>query len=185
MHLISIIVFSQKQNTARSAASALSRFGGVQLHSCGKYELLGAQPCKYLVESVSHLESLTVPRSVLVLADQNVPRRLTLAEDTIVIAGSDNRRARRLLGSLPNTTVICGTGTRDSLTLSSAGDRRIVLCAQRRLPTVQGGWTDLSEFAVEADRCAMRTAILTGAIAAVCGCDLSSGSIVIGTEQTQ
>ena len=128
--MIPVVVFAQKpDHTARIIAGSLSLFCRVMLHtSCG-LEVFGSGEETCMVEAVSRMEKLLYPQAVLVLADQSVPRHLELSADTIIIAGSDNRRMRRLLSGRPNPVVTCGTGTRDTLTVSSLSQGRAILCA--------------------------------------------------------
>lgn len=169
--MISVVVFAQRADrTARLAAGALSEHYRVHLHTSQGLEVMGEGPSLCAVEAVSRMERLLAPRSVLVLADQSVPRYLELSADTIIITGTDNRRIRRLLSGRPNPVITCGTGRRDTLTLSSISPERAVLCAQRELPTVDGEWLEATELAVELCGWELHPAILTAGIAAVCGC---------------
>ena len=169
--MISVVVFAQRaDHAARAAAGALSGCFRVLLHTSQGIEQLGSgtEPCA--VEAVSRMERLLAPQSVLVLADQSVPARLELSAETIVIAGTDNRRIRRLLSGRPNPVVTCGTGRQDTITLSSLSPERAVLCVQRELPVVDGSWLEATELAVELCGCGLHSAMLAAGIAAVCGC---------------
>lgn len=177
--MTSVVVFAQKpDHAARLVAGTLSHFGRVRLHTSHGFETVGDGDRHYSVEAVSRLERLMMPGAVLLLADQNAPRCIELSDDTIVIAGSDNRRIRRLLAGRVNPVVTCGTGTRDTLTVSSITHHRALLCAQREMPTVDGQWLEPTEFAVELHHCGLRAAILTAGAAVACGCKTEDAVII-------
>lgn len=179
--MICVVIFGQKPDrAARLAAGTLSRFGAVQLHTSEGFELLGNGLPFCTVEAVCRLERLLIPGAILVLSDQTTPRRLEMSEDVIVIAGTDNRRMRRLLEGHLNPVVTCGTGSRDTLTVSSITPERAVLCAQRELPTVFGTWLEPMEFAAQLRGCSLAFALPVAGIAAVCGCVLSDRDMIIG-----
>lgn len=176
--MITVVVFGQKpERMARLTAAVLCRYGAVRLSLQGSLEAIGIGSVKYSIEATSRLERLTVPQSVLVLSDQSAPRRLEMGRNTIVVTGSDNRRMSRLMKGKTNPVVTCGTGVRDTVTLSSSAGERVLLCAQRRLPLVTGKWLEPLEFTAEIKGCSMRGALLTAATAAVCGCGISEGII--------
>ena len=178
--MVTVVVFGQKPwNHARLLGSLLTGYGGVILHLPDSLGTAGEGSPRFLVTAVSRMEQFTLPRSVLLLADQTSPRRLELSEDTVVVASADNRRLRRLLGGRPNPVVTCGTGAQDSVTLSSAAGNRLLMCAQRKLPTAHGKWMEPAEFVINTDGCGIREALLTAGAAAVCGCDLTSGENII------
>lgn len=165
---------------ARLVAGTLCRFGAVRLRVNDSLLTVGDGLIRYAIDAVSRPERLDITRSVLLLADQSAPRRLELSEAAVVISGSDNRRMLRLMNGRSNPVVTCGTGVRDTVTLSSAAGEKAILCAQRQLPSVCGGWIEPLEFAAVLNGCTIRSALLAAAAAAVCGCDLSSGDVQIG-----
>lgn len=181
--MITVVVFAQKPNpAAQLIARTLSRYGTVHVHFGSSFEALGDGQPVCSVHAVSRLERLHTPEAVLVLADQSAPRRPLLREDAIVVAGADNRRMRRQLGDCLNPVVTCGTGVRDTLTVSSISPDSAILCAQRELPTAAGIWLEPAEFRVELCGCDLRSALLAAGTAAVCGCDLSAGTVRIGSK---
>lgn len=182
--MITVVVCGQKpEKMARLVSAVLSRYGAVRISLRHLLAETGSGDAKYSVVATERLERLTLPRSILLLADQNVPRSLELSEDTIVVTGADNRRMTRLMKDRVNPVVVCGTGVRDTVTLSSASGDRVILCAQRKIPTVSGAWTEPLEFAVTINGCDMRSALLAAGTAAVCGCDMSAGTINIDSGQ--
>ena len=179
--MISVVVYAQRPDrTARLIAGALSVFGGVSLHLSSGFFSVGSGDIVCSVSAVSRLDRLTLPRSVLVLADQTAPRSLELDDGVIVLSGADNRRMRRTLNGHLNPVVTCGTGQRDTLTISSVTAERAILCAQRELPTVSGLWLEPAEFAVGLKRCTIGDAMLAAGTAALCGFDLSDRWVTIG-----
>lgn len=176
--MISVVVYAQKpERPAALVADVLSRFGKTQLHASSSVVSSGKGELLYLVEAANRLERLKLSRGVLLFADRTAPHRLEISEGIIVLAGADNRRAARLMCGRSNPLVTCGTGLRDTVTLSSSSEGRAVLCAQRRLPTVFGSWLEPQEFAVRMNGCGVSSALLAGGTAAVCGCDLTSGEL--------
>ena len=178
--MITVIVCGQKpEQIARLTSAVLVQYGPVRLRLPDVIADAGEGEPLYSVETACRLERLSVPHSVLLLADQGVPRRLEMGGNTIVVTGSDNRRMTRLLKGKANPVITCGTGVRDTVTLSSSSGERAILCVQRRVPAVAGSWLEPFEFAVTIKDCDMRSALLTAAAAAACGCDLSGTPIVI------
>jgi len=181
--LICVVVYAQKPDyPAQLLAGALSRYGRVELHLSSSLTASGDGEAEYRVEAVSRLEKLMLPGSVLMAADRTAPHRLELDDGVIVVTGAENRRIHRLLRGRANPLITCGTGLRDTLTLSSTDGQRALLCAQRQLPTVTGEWLEPFEFSVQLYRCSMRWALLAAGAAAVCGCDLSRGDMMLGGE---
>ena len=181
--MISVVVYAQKpERPARLLAELLRGFGTVGVHLPDVILQAGEGEAVFSVEAVNRLERLSLPGAVLLFADQSVPRRLELDKDVIVVTGTDNRRVQRLLGSCTNPVVTCGTGIRDTVTISSLTKDHALLCAQRELPTVTGKWLEPFEFGVDMQGCGIRSALLAAGTAAVCGCDLSGGSIVVGSQ---
>jgi len=181
--VISVVVYGQKPDKpAEVLAAMLSASGGVRLHLSDGLQFVGQGECLFSVDAVSRLERLLTTDTVLVLADQTAPRRLELSPDTIVIAGADNRRARKLLQGRENRVVTCGTGLRDTITMSSAERGRLLVCVQRELPTVKGDWIEPFEFVVNIRGCGISTALLAAGTAAVCGCDLSDRTADTGNN---
>jgi len=179
--LISVVIYGQRpESIARLTAETICRFGAVQLHLPGEAFSVGDGATRYLIEAVRRIEHMELSRSVLLLADQSAPRCIRMREDTVVVAAADNRRMSRALKGCANPVVTCGTGVRDTVTLSSSAGERTILCVQRRLPTVGGEWLEPFEFAVTTNGCGIRGALLAAATAAVCGCDLTAGDIEIG-----
>lgn len=181
--VISVVVYGQKPDKpAEVLAAMLSASGGVRLHLSDGLQSVGHGECLFSVDAVSRLERLLTTDTVLVLADQTAPRRLELSPDTIVIAGADNRRARKLLQGRENRVVTCGTGLRDTITMSSAERGRLLVCVQRELPTVKGEWIEPFEFVVNIRDCGIGTALLAAGAVAVCGCDLSDRTADTGNN---
>lgn len=178
--MITVVVYGQKpESMAGLVAGVLRQCSAVRLRLYDSIAIIGEGEAEYAVETACRLERLALSRSVLLLADQSVPRRLEMSEDTIVVTGADNRRMARLLSGRANPVVTCGTGVRDTLTLSSSSGERTILCAQRKIPTASGTWLEPLEFAVTIKGCDMRSALLAAGAAAVCGCELSAGCLSI------
>ena len=175
--MTTVVVYGQKpEKTARLAAAVLCQYGTVRLFMQNSLVTAGVPAGMstdgFSVVATDRLERLMLPRTVLLLADQSAPRRLEMSDDVIVAACADNRRMTRLMNGRANPVVTCGTGVRDTLTLSSATGERAILCIQRSLPTVGGEWLEPFEFSVRINGCDMRSALLAAGAAAVCGCRL-------------
>lgn len=182
--MITVVVYGQRpERMASLTASVLCSYGAVQLKLCDSITAVGEGSVQFEVDAVCRLERLLLPHTVLLLCDQSAPRRLEMGENTIVVTGSDNRRMVRLLKGQENPVVTCGTGVRDTLTLSSSSGEQAILCAQRRIPTASGTWLEPFEFAAAINRCDMRSALLAAGTAAVCGCDLTAGTINIDRQR--
>lgn len=179
-NLTLIAVCSQRAANVRMIAAALSQFGAVLLHTPPSLVLLGEGEVKFLVEWMTRPERLEVPGAVLVLCDQGAPRRLVLRNDTIVVAGANDRWARRLMQGRENAVITCGTGMRDTLTVSSIEPERLMLCLQRTVPTAQGGELEPCEAQVQVSGINTRTALLCAGTLAACGCELVGRSVVLG-----
>lgn len=178
--MVTVVVFGQNpEPVARLTAAALSARGAVALRTFRGIESTGSGSPEFLVDAARRLDRLLISRSVLVLADQTAPRRPRLSEDTIVVACSDNRRMRRALSGYLNPVVTCGTGVRDTLTLSSLSPHRAVLCLQRELPTVSGLWLEPAEFAVTHSQSDLPSLMLAAGAAAVCGWSTGAEDMVI------
>lgn len=182
--MISVVVYAQKpEGPAQLVANVLSRYGRTELHQPASLAARGSGERCYVVEAVSRIDRLMLPQAVLLFADRTAPRQLALCEKVIVVAGADNRRVSRLLCGRPNPVVTCGTGLRDTLTLSSSAGDRAVLCAQRRIPTLTGELLEPFEFAVELKGKGINTALLAAGTAAVCGCDLSGKELSLDSTE--
>lgn len=182
--MVSVVVYAQKpDNPAQLIADALSRFGRTELHLSSALVTMGSGEPRCIVTAVNRLDRMMIPRAVLVFADRSAPRQLTLSDDAIAIVGTDNRRAGRLLCGKPNRVVTCGTGLRDTLTLSSSAGDRAVLCAQRRIPTVSGEWLEPCEFAVGLNGRGVNAALIAAGAAAVCGFDLSAQELSLCAKE--
>lgn len=181
--MISVVVYAQKpERPARLLAELLRGYGTVGLHLPDAILRAGDGEAVFSIEAVDRLERLKLPGSVLLFADQSVPRRLELDKDVIVVTGTDNRRMQRLLRGCTNPVVTCGTGIRDTVTISSLTKDHALVCAQRELPTVTGEWLEPFEFGVDMQGCGIRAALLAAGTAAVCGCDLTRGSISLTSQ---
>lgn len=179
--MTSVVVYGQKPDyPARLLAELLSVYGGVGLHTSDSLQAVGEGTLRFSVRATSRLERLMLPGSVLLLADQSAPRRLEMLTDTVVVAGADNRRLRKLLKGRSNPLVTCGMGLRDTVTLSSTAEERVLICVQRELPTADGRWIDPFECILSTNGCGIRSALLIAGAAAVCGCDLSRCETGIG-----
>ena len=180
-----VVVYGQRpEKAARLVAATLCQYGAVNVFLRESKVMAGNGVAEFSVVAADRLERLMVPRSVLLLADQSAPRRLEMADDTIVAACADNRRMARLMKGRANPVVTCGTGVRDTLTLSSATGERTILCVQRALPTAVGEWIEPFEFAVRIADCDMRSALLAAGTAAVCGCRLQDRITDIAPQLT-
>lgn len=173
--MTTVAVFSQKSNdTALLLAGSLSRFGGVCASIPPRVIARGQSSPDFFVAAVDRLESIEAGFGILAAADSAAPRRAELADDVKIVAHSDNRRVRKAFVGRNNQAIICGTGALDTLTLSSSGQSRLLLCLQRSIETCRGA-VEPCEFEVKYEGADIRTAILVAGIMLVCGCDASGG----------
>jgi len=181
--LISVVVYAQRPDRpAQIVADILAQFGRTELHLSSSITAEGKGETLYIVNAVNRLENLKLPQTVILFADRSAPRQLKLCDNAIVVAGADNRRVSNLLCGRPNPLITCGTGLRDTLTLSSSVEDRVVLCAQREIPTAAGKWIEPFELAVQLGGASVRTTLFAAGTAAACGCDLSGREFTIGKK---
>ncbi len=182
--MVSVVVYAQRPDRpAQIAASILAQFGRTELHLSSRITAEGKGKVQFVVNAVNRLERLVLPQTVILFADRSAPRQLLLCDNAIVVAGAENRRISNLLRGRPNPLVVCGTGLRDTLTLSSSVGDRAVLCAQRQIPTVAGKWAEPFEVAVRLEGAGVNATLLAVGTAAACGCELSGGEFTVGITE--
>lgn len=146
-----IVVYGKKNDISISAllAQALSKYEGVEYFNCQELKILGNTPAAYILYDTDSTANIECNNTVFILKRRLCySNKLILPENSIVIFEGGNIRSANYIGKVPCSTICCGAGPKDTVSLSANMNERVCISLQRKIVTLSGNIIEPMEIAI-------------------------------------